>query len=77
MTGYARDCQSDRQPLVIENEIEKWRNRKVMYKGKMASRHIMKMQVSKGDIHLVCPNDSVPFPYFKNNMTLSNSPVQI
>ena len=32
----------------------------------------MKMNVDSGEILMVCPNDSIPFPYFKTNVNMRN-----
>lgn len=67
-TGYARACQSDRQPLIIEeDEAEGWINKKILHKGEMIPRSLLQMEVASGKILMVCPNDKMPFPHLKNN----------
>jgi hypothetical protein len=74
--GYARSCQSERQPLIIEeNEARKWRDHKFMYNGQLTPRNIIKMDVNTGRILMVCPNDKIPFPYFKSNINPINKHV--
>lgn len=72
-TGYARDCQSERQPLIIEErETKEWRDKKILYKGEMIPRSVVQMDVDSGKILLVCPNNDIPFPYFKTNVNVNS-----
>lgn len=72
-TGYARDCQKERQPLIIEeSEAKTWIQKKFLYKGSMIPRSVVKMDVDSGRILMVCANDSIPFPYFKTNVNVNS-----
>lgn len=73
ISGYARDCQSKAQPLIInESEAKMWIGRNVLYNNASIPRTVIQMDVSRGRILMVCPNDKLPFPHFKNNVQLAN-----
>lgn len=63
---YARRCQSERQPLAIDdNEVEYWRQKKVLDQDRqLQRRQIIEMDTQRGKLKLVCPSDELPYPHF-------------
>jgi len=73
---YARVCQTEkRQPRIItEAEVAGWQNNKIMYRGELQERQIMRFPIH-GEAQqrlYVCPGELNPFPGLVENERGSN-----
>lgn len=72
--GYARRCQCNLQPIVIQSdEIDAWKNKTFIYRDSLRQRQIMSFPPDNPRWNFVCPNDSAPFPGVKMPKVLSNN----